>query len=183
MLNNSNATNLYEPTTIHPGVHTQQTSRWYSCLWPVIGSITGLVFLALITAGAKGTVNMTFNNPMETSIFFVIFSFAILLIFSSWKAIRTLVRPAFDANPYLRFGCGFASILAFLPGIALMGRVGILNMNGFPQAYNWLVILIHGVISIAIPVEIEQYLAKGLTTSSLNVHKADANKPMDRSGG
>jgi len=70
----------------------------------------------------------------------------------------------------------------FLLGVYVMRQIGILNMKEFPQAYNWLVTLSYGTLSIAIPVEIEQYLAARILDSRLAAKTKEANNPMDRSG-
>ncbi len=103
--------------------------------------------------------------------------------FAIWKSIRNLVRPILDAHPFLRIGCGFASILVLLPGIAMLKSLGILNMNEFPVSYNVVVILIHGMVSVAIPVEVEQFLSKYFITASCNAVNTDANKAIHRSRG
>lgn len=176
-------TNPYESPLITSRAPRTRVKRWYSCLWPIVGSIFGIAILAILTTGARATWLMTVNNPRETAIFFIIFSLAILFTFAFWKTIRTIVTPSIDASPFLRIGCGFTSILMFLPGIYVLRQVGILNMNGFSQALNWFTIITHGMLSIAIPVEIEQYLARRFSASRLDSKTKAANNPMDRSGG
>lgn len=179
----SDATNPYKPPALVSGGPTPRLRRWLASLWPTVGSVAGLILLAILTGGAKATVAMTVKHPRDTVIFFAIFSLASFLAFTFWKAMRSLVSPVLDAGPFLRVVCGFVAIFMFLPGIYVMRQAGILNVNEYYPAYNWSLIVAHGVLSIATPVEIEQYLAARRFRLLSFQNSKIANNPMDRSGG
>ena len=155
----SDTRNPYEPPTHISRGHRSRLRRWFANLWTMAGAVAGLILLAILTTGPKATLAMTVKNPISTISFFATFSFATLLVFTAWKSVRSLILPVLDAGPFLRAGCGFLAIFMYLPGVWVLRQSGILNMNEYSQAYNWFVIVAHGLLSIAIPVEIEQYLA------------------------